>query len=64
MYIVRMDNHLVLEALMTAADHLPFFVTFTPAKNPGPDRLQSVMYLIHLKETLKISPRVNTLHTS
>lgn len=57
-------HHLVLAALTTAADHLPTFVTFTAAKYPIPDILQSVMYLTHLNETLETSPCKIVSHTS
>ena len=48
-------SYRVLATRITEYDHLPRFVTSTPAKNPGPERLQSEIYLTHANFTLTTS---------
>ena len=48
-------SYRVLATRITEYDHLPCFVTSTPAKNPGPEQLQSQIYFTHANFTLTTS---------
>lgn len=47
--------HFVLECCIASLDQVPFLVILIPAKNPGPDLVQSVMYRTHENSVETIS---------